>query len=121
MEIGKGRKRPFIQVGCGSVTSGDKYLVVYERDVNLLSLAQRGVVIIDDVVSTGGTIAGLATVLDEIAERKSLNKSALKILGVFCVAKEGRMKPLYNGLSNNIYWLGNLPAPQFLSKAPEES
>ena len=120
MEIEFGRKRPFVQVGFGSVTSGDKYLVIYERDVNLLSCAQRGVIIIDDVVSTGGTIAALATILDEVAERKSLNKDALKILGIYCVAREGQMKPLYNGLSKKIYWLGSLPSPQFLREPSEE-
>ena len=71
MEIESGQKRPFLQVGGGSVTSGDKYLVIYERDFNLLSSAKNGVIIIDDVVSTGGTIAALATILDEISERKS--------------------------------------------------
>jgi len=114
MEIEHGRKRPFIQVGGGSVTSGDKYLVVYERDFNLLASAGRGLVIIDDVVSTGGTIAAMATIIDEIAERRSEDKDALKILGIYCVAREGEMKPLYKGLSNKMHWLGNLPAPQFL-------
>jgi len=119
MEIETGRKRPFIQVGGGSVTSGDKYLVIYERDFNLLKAAKRGIVIIDDVVSTGGTIAALATILDEVAERTSADKEALKILGIFCVAREGELKPLYKGLSYKIHWLGTLPAPQFLSKKPE--
>jgi adenine phosphoribosyltransferase len=118
MEIEAGR-RPFIQVGGGSVTSGDKYLVIYERDYNLLCSATKGVIVIDDVVSTGGTIAALATILDEIAERKSLDKDALKILGIFCVAREGEMKPLYKGLSYKIHWLGNLPAPQFLPRPSE--
>ena len=120
MEIEYGRNRPYIQVGAGSVTSGDKYLVVYERDVNLLSRAKCGVIIIDDVVSTGGTIAALATILDEIAERKSLNKDALKIMGIFCVACEGEIKPLYKGLSKKIHCLGKLPAPQFLPKRSKE-
>lgn len=119
MEIEAGRKRPFIQVGGGSVTSGDKYLVIYERDFNLLSSAKRGIIIIDDVVSTGGTIAALATILDEIAERMSGDKEALKILGIFCVAREGELKPLYKGLSYKIHWLGTLPAPQFLPKKSE--
>ena len=119
MEIEYGRKRPFIQVGCGSVTNGDKYLVIYERDVNLLSTAQNGVIIVDDVISTGGTIAALATILDEVAERKLLNKNALKILGIYCVAREGEIQPLYDGLSKKIHWLGNLPAPQFLSETPK--
>jgi adenine phosphoribosyltransferase len=115
MEIEAGRRRPFIQVGGGSVTSGDKFLVIYERDVNLLSTATRGVVVIDDVVSTGGTLAALATVLDEITERKSLRKEALRIRGVFCVAREGDLKPLYKGLSYKIHWLGTLPAPELIS------
>lgn len=114
MEIEIGRRRPFIQVGGGSVTSGDKYLVIYERDFNLLSSAKSGVIIIDDVISTGGTIAALATILDEVTERKCLNKEVLKILGIFCVAREGEMKPLYKGLSYRIQWLGKLPAPEFL-------
>ena len=118
MEIGTGRNRPFIQVGGGSVTSGDKYLVIYERDFNLLCAAKRGVIIIDDVISTGGTIAALATILDEIVERKGLEKEVLKILGIFCVAREGAMKPLYKGLSYKIHWLGTLPAPEFLSDPP---
>jgi adenine phosphoribosyltransferase len=114
MEIEHGRRRPFLQVGGGSVTSGDKYLVVYERDFNLLASSRKGVVIIDDVISTGGTIAALATILDEIAERQSRGKDILKILGIYCVAKEGEIKPLYKGLSYKIQWLGSLPAPQFL-------
>jgi len=120
MEIDAGARRPFIQVGGGSVTSGDKYLVIYERDFNLLSSATRGVIIIDDVVSTGGTIAALATILDENTERKALNKDALKILGVFCVAREGEMKPLYKGLSYLVHWLGNLPAPEILPACTNE-
>ena len=120
MEIEGARKRPNIQVACGSVTSGDKYLVVYERDVNLLSHAKRGIIIVDDVVSTGGTLAAMATVLDEIVEKKSLEKNALKILGIFCVAREGEMKPLYKGLSNKIRCLGILPSPQFLPKKSRE-
>ncbi len=120
MEIETGRRRPFIQVGGGSVTSGDKYLVIYERDFNLLSSARNGVIIIDDVISTGGTIAALATILDEITERKGLDKEVLKILGIFCVAREGETKPLYKGLAYKIHWLGNLPAPQFTPRTSED-
>jgi adenine phosphoribosyltransferase len=114
MEIETTRRRPFIQVGGGSVTSGDKYLVIYERDFNLLSSAKNGLVIIDDVISTGGTIAALATIRDEVIEKKGGDREALKILGIFCVAREGEMKPLYKGLSYKIHWLGNLPAPEFV-------
>jgi adenine phosphoribosyltransferase len=114
MEIDAGACRPFIQVGGGSVTSGDKYLVIYERDFNLICAARRGVIIVDDVVSTGGTIAALATILDEIAEQKALTKDDLKIRGIFCVAREGEMKPLYKGLSDKLHWLGILPEPEFI-------
>jgi adenine phosphoribosyltransferase len=114
MEIETGARRPFLQVGGGSVTSGDKFLLLYERDCSLLASARNGVVIIDDVVSTGGTIAALATILDEITERQNLHKDALKIRGVFCVAREGELKPLYKGLSHRIHWLGTLPFPEFI-------
>ncbi|MGD8303052.1 MAG: hypothetical protein PVI55_11585, partial [Desulfobacterales bacterium] len=86
----------------------------YERDFNFICAARRGVIIVDDVVSTGGTIAALATILDEIAEQKSLSKDVLKIRGVFCVAREGEMKPLYKGLSDKLHWLGILPEPEFI-------
>ena len=34
-----------------------KFLALYERDINLLvTRAARGVIVIDDVVTTGGTI-----------------------------------------------------------------
>lgn len=120
MEIDTGHKRPFIQVGGGSVTSGDKFLYLYERDVNLISTAKKGIIIIDDVISTGGTLAGLATILDEIGERKSLSKDALKIRGIFCVAREGRTKPLFKGLSRKIHWLGVLPEPEFIPESIAE-
>ncbi|HBF42667.1 MAG TPA: adenine phosphoribosyltransferase [Desulfobacteraceae bacterium] len=117
MEIDCGHKRPFIQVGGGSVTSGDKYLYLYERDVNLISTARKGIIIVDDVISTGGTVAALATILDEICERRSISKDALKIQGIFCVAREGSTKPLYKGLSRKIHWLGVLPEPEFIPES----
>lgn len=101
--------RPVIQVGGpGSITSGEKFLVVYERDANLLSTA-RGVIILDDVVSKGGTIAALAEIIDQVKMQRNLPDDALKILGVFCVATEG--KPLYK-IAKEPHTLGELPAPQ---------
>ncbi len=113
MEIDTGNKRPYIQVGGSSITSGDTYLLLYERDLSLLATATQGVIIIDDVVSTGGTIAALATLLDEISEREGIPKESMQIKGIFCVAKEGEAKPLYKGLSRRIHWLGLLPEPRF--------
>ncbi|MGQ9631527.1 MAG: phosphoribosyltransferase family protein [bacterium] len=101
--------RPSIQVGgATSITSGVKFLTVYERDFNLLAMARRGVVIIDDVVSTGGTIAALATILDQVRELRGLPQEALRILGVFCIATEGEF--LYK-LSAKVHSLGRLPDP----------
>lgn len=103
--------RPVIQVGgSGSITSGEKFLVVYERDANLLSSA-RGVIIIDDVVSKGGTIAALAEIVDQVKVQRNLPDDTLKILGVFCIATEG--KPLYR-LAKKPHALGELPAPQII-------
>ncbi len=104
--------RPVIQVGGpGSITSGEKFLVVYERDVNFISKAKRGVIIIDDVVSKGGTVAALAEILDLIREQKKLSHKALRILGIFCVATEG--KPMYK-IASEIHALGTLPTPTFV-------
>ena len=115
MEVKSSRRRPHIQVGGGSITSGDKFLVLYERDVNLLRAATNGVVIIDDVVSTGGTIAAMATLLDQVSERYELPGEALRIRGIFCVAREGEIKlPLYRGLAERVHALGSLPEPVFI-------
>ena len=60
-------RRPVIQVGADSITSGGKFLAVYERDMELLKSAENGYIIIDDVVSTGGTMMGLYEILEEAA------------------------------------------------------
>jgi len=104
--------RPVVQVsGSGSITSGEKYLVIYERDLNLLAQAKKGVILIDDVVSKGGTVAALATILDQVRELKHIDSEALKVLGVFCVATEG--KQMYK-VASKIYPLGVLPPPEYI-------
>jgi len=100
--------RPVIQVGADSITSGVKYLAVYERDINLLSArAAAGVILIDDVVTTGGTVLGLVELLHQVARFRSLPRT-MPLLGVFCVAEEGRRLRL---LPAPVYALARLPDP----------
>lgn len=103
-------RRPVIQVGTDSITSGGKFLAVYERDLNLLAEA-RGIVLIDDVVSSGGTILGLADLLEEMADRRGIEVP--EILGIYCVAQEGEKHPL---LPAPLHSLATLPKPVRESK-----
>jgi adenine phosphoribosyltransferase len=100
------QRRPVLQIGADSITSGGKFLAVYERDMNLLMAAERGFILIDDVVSTGGTILGLAGLVDEIQRRKG--NGGGEILGIFCAAQEGEANPL---LPAEVYSLARLPEP----------
>jgi adenine phosphoribosyltransferase len=101
-------RRPVIQVGTDSVTSGIKFLALYERDINLLvTRATRGVVIIDDVVTTGGTISGLVDLLDQMAQLKVLPRP-IPVHGIFCVAEEGKRSRV---LPAPVYSLACLPDP----------
>ncbi len=81
-------RRPVIQVGADSITSGGKFLAVYERDMQLLISAVNGFIIIDDVVSTGGTIMGLYEILEEASARAG--RGAPQVHGIFCAATEGK-------------------------------
>ena len=97
-----------IQVGVDSVTSGSKFLALYERDINLLvTRASRGVIVIDDVVTTGGTISGLVDLLDQLAHLKRLERP-IPIHAIFCVAEEGMNKRI---LIVPVYSLTHLPDP----------
>jgi adenine phosphoribosyltransferase len=101
-------RRPVIQVGADSVTSGIKFLALYERDINLLvTRATRGVVILDDVVTTGGTISGLVDLLDQMAQLKVLRRP-IPVHGIFCVAEEGKRSRV---LPAPVYSLARLPDP----------
>lgn len=97
--------RPVIQIGSDSITSGSKFLALYERDMGILARAES-VILIDDVVSTGGTFLGLTDLLEEVARQKQL--APFHISGIFCVAVEGDSPPQ---LSAPVYFLANLPAP----------
>jgi len=101
-------RRPVIQVGTDSVTSGIKFLALYERDINLLvTRATRGVIIIDDVVTTGGTISGLVDLLDQMAQLKVLRRP-IPVHGIFCVAEEGKRSRV---LPAPVYSLARLSDP----------
>lgn len=102
-------RRPVIQVGADSITSGGKFLAVYERDMQLLSSARNGFIIIDDVVSTGGTILALYDILVEAARQAGLE--APKVHGIFCAATEGDSPPK---LPAPVYGLAPLPSPQLI-------
>jgi adenine phosphoribosyltransferase len=100
-------RRPVIQVGADSITSGDKFLAVYERDMQLLTSAKNGYIIIDDVVSTGGTVLGLYEILEEAAARAG--NGVPLVHGIFCAATEG--DPGVR-LPAPVYSLAKLPVPQ---------
>lgn len=103
-------RRPVIQVGADSITSGGKFLAVYERDMELLKSAENGYVIIDDVVSTGGTMMGLYEILEEAAAQSG--RGVPQVHGIFCAAREGSASPL---LPAPVYSLAELPIPQAVS------
>ena len=109
-------RRPVIQVGADSITSGGKFLALYERDMNLLAGAEN-VILIDDVVSSGGTILSLADLLEEAARQRGI--MVPRITGIFCVAKEGDKHPL---LPAPVHALATLPMPvaEFDASAPEK-
>lgn len=100
-------RRPVIQTGADSITSGDKFLALYERDLNLLATAKQ-CIIVDDVVSTGGTLLGLHDLLVEAARCNCIPMPEIK--GVFCVAREGQCSPF---LPAPLHALTTLPDPVF--------
>ena len=77
------------------------------NDLNLLLQAGRGAIIIDDVVSTGSTVLGLADLIEAAARFQKV--APPPILGIFCVAQEGAEHPL---LPAPLVSLTQLPLPQ---------
>lgn len=100
-------RRPVIQVGADSITSGDKFLALYERDMQLLASARNGYIIIDDVVSTGGTVLGLLEIIEEAAARAEITSP--HVHGIFCAATEGETGVR---LPAPVHSLARLPVPQ---------
>ena len=102
-------RRPVIQVGASSVTSGSKFLALYERDIHLIAGASTGIAVIDDVVSTGGTLLAVEDLLAALA--RHLGRDLPPVVGAFCVAQEGGLqaKPDFP-----IDALTRLPPPAFL-------
>lgn len=101
-------RRPVIQVGADSVTSGAKFLALYERDINLLvNKAQNGLIVVDDVVTTGGTISALLDLLEQVVHLKKLSRP-IPLKGIFCVAEEGRRNRI---LPTPVSALARLPDP----------
>jgi adenine phosphoribosyltransferase len=105
-------RRPVIQVGADSITSGSKFLAVYERDMQLLTSAANGFIIIDDVVSTGGTIMGLYEILEEASARSG--RGVPQVHGIFCAATEGKKGGSL--LPAPIHSLAELPVPQTVQR-----
>ncbi len=100
-------RRPVLQVGADSITSGNKFLAVYERDMLLLTEAKNGFIIIDDVISTGGTTLGLYEILEEAVSQTG--GGTPRVHGIFCAAQEGA-NPLL--LPAPVHTLTHLPSPQ---------
>lgn len=104
--------RPLVQVGADSVTSGGKLFALYERDIEILASATRGIILIDDVVSTGGTLLGLLDLVEAAMSLKG--RPAPELLGIFCAAQEGT--PRVN-LPAPVHALAQLPPPEAVESA----
>jgi len=65
------------------------------------------VILIDDVVTTGGTVLGLVDLLDQVVRFKNL-PNPIPLRGVFCVAEEGKRTRV---LPAPVHSLARLPDP----------
>lgn len=103
------KTRPVIQLGSSSITSGEKFLALYERDLNFLKKHQQ-IILLDDVISTGSTLFALKELIEEVNNFFKLSPK-LSIIASYFVAKEGNTK--FN-FDFPIHYLTTLPAPQIL-------
>ncbi|WP_243310465.1 adenine phosphoribosyltransferase [Fundidesulfovibrio agrisoli] len=97
-------KRPVIQVGADSITSGDKFLALYERSLSIVTEAVDGIILFDDVISSGSTMLAMEALVEQAA-RFARMPEAPPILAMACAAVEGTpaLRPLV--------YLTSLPTP----------
>lgn len=103
-------RRPVIQVGADSITSGDKFLALYERSLSIVNDARDGIILFDDVVSTGSTMLAMQSLV-ELAARFARLPSPPPVLAMACAAVEG--DPVIEPLVH----LARLPAPTYRERA----
>jgi adenine phosphoribosyltransferase len=99
-------RRPVVQVGADSITSGDKFLALYERSLSIVAEATDGIILFDDVVSTGSTMLAMQALVEQAARFAHL-ASPPPVLAMACAAIEGEpvLEPLV--------YLAKLPTPIF--------
>jgi len=99
-------RRPVVQVGADSITSGDKFLALYERSLSIVAEATDGIILFDDVVSTGSTMLAMQALVEQAARFAHLTASP-PVLAMACAAIEGEpvLEPLV--------YLAKLPTPIF--------
>ncbi len=99
-------RRPVLQVGADSITSGDKFLALYERSLSIVNEASDGVILLDDVISTGSTMLALQALLESSARFANL-PAVPPVLAMACAAVEGTpaIEPVVS--------VAQLPAPIF--------
>ncbi len=97
-------RRPVLQVGADSITSGDKFLALYERSLHIVTEASDGIILLDDVVSTGSTMLAMTALVEQAARFARLSAPP-PILVMACAAIEGApaLRPLV--------YLATLPSP----------
>ena len=98
-------KRPVVRAGVDSLTSGDKFLALYERSLSILAEAQDGVILFDDVISTGSTMMAMQQLLEACSRYARV--PVPPVLAQACAAVEGEcaLEPLVA--------LATLPKPVF--------
>lgn len=116
--VAHGRPKPHMEPGsrplaCSdaqSVTSGGKTLYLPERSISIVNRATDGVILLDDVISTGSTMLALSALIEEAAGFGNLDAPS-PVLAYACVAVEG--EPMLSPIVS----LTRLPAPVYQEPA----